>query len=308
MQKPIENYIQPGIVHFMIYPQVIKGEGPVLETLKKIITDAYFKVVEVTWIKDDVIRAKAKAMLAASGMLVKYGAQPRLLTQQLNLNSPDIDHRNEAIATIKEGIDETVEMGLTDLGLLSGSYSGEYEKAVQMDLLEDSLDQICSYASAKGVNVVLEVFDQEIDKKCLVGKASDALEICDRITKKHPTFGLIVDLSHIPLIGESPAEALRPVAKYVKHIHIGNAYMDSTNDPAYGDHHPRFGYPGGMNDVDEIVDFLDELFNIGYLKADGSQPMPVSFEIKPVGDEDPEGMIANSKRKLNEAWVKLKDR
>jgi sugar phosphate isomerase/epimerase len=247
-------------------------------------------------------------MLEASGMSVKYGAQPRLLTQKLNLNSHDLDQRNQAIATIKEGIDETVELGLTDLGLLSGGYPGEDEKAAQMDLLEDSLNQICSYATENGVNIVLEVFDQEIDKKCLIGKASDALEICERITKQHPTFGLIVDLSHIPLLGESPAQALRPVAKYVRHIHIGNAYMDSTDDPAYGDHHPRFGYPGGMNDVDEIVDFLDELFNIGYLKTDGTQPMPVSFEIKPVGDENPEGMIANSKRKLSEAWVKLQDR
>ncbi|MFY0689932.1 MAG: sugar phosphate isomerase/epimerase [Cyclobacteriaceae bacterium] len=300
--------MQPGIVHFMIYPQVIKGEGPVLETLERIVSDDYFKVVEITWIKDATTRAKAKAMLEASGMTIKYGAQPRLLTQQLNLNSPDLAQRNLAVATIIEGIDEAIELGLTDLGLLSGAYPGEDQKEAQMDLLEDSLDQICSYASGKGVNISLEVFDQKIDKKCLIGPAADALEICNRLTVKYPSFGLIVDLSHIPLLGESPAEALRPVAKFVRHIHIGNAYMDSQDDPAYGDHHPRFGYPGGMNDVDEIVDFLEELFNIGYLKADGRQPMPVSFEIKPVGDEDPAGMIANSKRKLNEAWVKLKDR
>ncbi|MFY0628008.1 MAG: TIM barrel protein [Reichenbachiella sp.] len=297
--------MQPGIVHFMIYPQVIKGEGPILDTLQSIVNDDYFKVVEVTWMKDPAVRAKAKAMLEASGMSIKYGAQPRLLTQQLNLNSTDLEHRNKAIATIKEGIDETVELGLTDLGLLSGAYPGEAGKAEAMDLLVDSMDQICTYATEKSVNIVLEVFDQKIDKKCLIGPAVDTLEFCERVSAKHESFGLIVDLSHIPLLSESPAESLRPVSKYVKHIHIGNAYMNSTDDPAYGDHHPRFGYPGGMNDVDEIVAFLKELFNIGYLKADGSQPMPVSFEIKPVGDEDPIGMIANSKRKLNEAWVKL---
>ncbi|MFY0654321.1 MAG: sugar phosphate isomerase/epimerase [Cyclobacteriaceae bacterium] len=300
--------MKPGIVHFMIYPQVIKGEGPILETIQKIIEDDYFKVIEITWIKDDATRAKAKAMLEASGMEVKYGGQPRLLTQQLNLNSTDLDHRNKAIADLKEGIDEAAELGLSDFGLLSGAYPGEEHRAEGMDLLEDSMDQLCSYAATKSINMVMEVFDQSIDKKCLIGHAADALEIAERVCSKHNNFGLMVDLSHIPLLSESPAEALRPVAKYVRHIHIGNAYMDNTDDPAYGDHHPRFGYPGGANDVDEIVAFLDELFNIGYLKADGSQPMPVSFEIKPVGDENPEGMIANSKRKLSEAWVKLQDK
>ena len=104
---------------------------------------------------------------------------------------------------------------------------------------------------------------------------------------------------------ESPADALQPVAKYVRHIHIGNAYMDQTDDPAYGDQHPRFGYPGGANDVPEIVAFLEELFKIDYLDKSGNKPMPVSFEIKPVGDENAELVIANSKRKLAEAWRTL---
>lgn len=308
MKEPIENYIKPGIVHFMIYPQVIKGEGPILETLEKIISDSFFKVIEVSWIKDDATRAKAKTMLQTSGIDVKYGAQPRLLTQQLDLNSADNDHRIKAVATVKEGILEASELGLQDVGILSGSYTGEASKNRAMDLLEDSLNQICAFAAEKNCNINLEVFDQKVDKKCLIGTAGDAKEIAKRICSKYDNFGLLVDLSHIPLLSETPAEALRPVAQYIRHIHIGNAYMGSITDPAYGDHHPRFGYPGGANNVDEIVAFLDELFHIGYLKSDGSCPMPISFEIKPVGDEDPEDMIAHSKGKLSEAWSKLKDR
>ena len=85
MNQPIENYIKPGIVHFMIFPQTIKGEGPILETIWKITNDDYFKVIEISWIKDETIRKQAKAMLDASGIEVKYGAQPRLLTQQLSV-------------------------------------------------------------------------------------------------------------------------------------------------------------------------------------------------------------------------------
>ncbi len=304
MQTPLENFIKPGLVHFMIYP-VIKGEGPILESLKSIIEDDYFKVIEITWIKDPVIRKKAKQLLETSGIEVKYGAQPRLLTQKLDLNSEDEPARLRAVQEIKDAIDDATSFGLSDIGLLSGFFPGEEKKELGMDLLEKSLLDICDYASSKSANIVLEVFDQVVDKKCLIGSAAEAAEIASRITRQYKNFGLLVDLSHIPLLGESPSQALQPTKEFVKHIHIGNCYTANESDPAYGDNHPRFGYPGGANDVPEIVDFLKELFAIGYLKKDGSQPMPVSFEIKPVEDEDPELVISNSKRKLAEAWRRL---
>jgi sugar phosphate isomerase/epimerase len=125
------------------------------------------------------------------------------------------------------------------------------------------------------------------------------------VKRAHQNFGLMVDLSHIPLLGESPAQALQPVREHVAHIHIGNAYFKDRQDPAWGDNHPRFGYPGSANDVPEIIAYLRELFLIGYLSVDGSRRGAVSFEIKPVGAEDPAVMIAAAKRKLLEAWSQL---
>jgi sugar phosphate isomerase/epimerase len=304
MQSQIENFMKPGIVHFMIYP-VLLGYGPILESLKKIIEDDYFKLIELTWFKDPEVRLKAKKMLNTSGIEMKYGAPPRLLSQKLNLNSEDESHRLKAVQEIKDAIDDASDFGISDVGILSGAYPGVNKKVIAMDLLEKSLLEICSYASKKSINIVMEVFDQAIDKKCLIGKAEDAREIASRICAVYSNFGLMVDLSHIPLLDESPSQALQPVKEFVRHIHIGNCYMDLESDQAYGDNHPRFGYPGGANDVEQIVEFLEELFKIGYLKRDGMTPMPISFEIKPVGDEDPELVIANAKRKLAEAWRKL---
>ena len=304
MNEPLHHYIRPGIVHFMAYP-VIKGEGPVLESLTKLIADPFFEVIEISWIKAPAIRAEAKALLATSGMTVKYGAQPRLLTQKLDLNSLDEATRQLAVADMRAGIEEAASMGITDYGLLSGPHPGDSNRDAALDALVKSLDEICTYATDHGINVALEVFDRDIDKKCLIGPAADAKELAERVKAAHPTFGLMVDLSHIPLLRESPAEALRPVADHIAHIHIGNAYMDSKADPAYGDMHPRFGYPGSANDVPELVAFLEELFHVGYLKADRSSRAAVSFEVKPVGAENPEVMIANSQRKLIEAWSQV---
>jgi len=288
----------------MAHP-VIKGEGPIIESLTELLADPFFEVIEISWIKDPAVRAEAKALLDSSGVSVKYGAQPRLLTQGLDINSLDAATRERAVAEMKAGLDEAAEMGITDFGLLSGPYPGAENEAAAMDALTVSMNEVCAYASDRGISVALEVFDRAIDKKCLIGPADSAREIAERVKATHPSFGLMVDLSHIPLLSESPAEALQPVQDHLVHIHIGNAYMDDQGDPAYGDMHPRFGYPGSANDVPEIVTFLNELFKIGYLKRDGSTRAAISFELKPVGAENPRTMIANGQRKLIEAWSQV---
>ena len=304
MKEPLHHYVRPGIVHFMAHP-VIKGEGPIIESLTELLADPFFEVIEISWIKDPAVRAEAKALLDSSGVSVKYGAQPRLLTQGLDINSPDAATRERAVAERKAGLDEAAEMGITDFGLLSGPYPGAENEAAAMDALTVSMNEVCAYASDRGISVALEVFDRAIDKKCLIGPADSAREIAERVKATHPSFGLMVDLSHIPLLGESPAQALQPVQDHLVHIHIGNAYMDVQGDPAYGDMHPRFGYPGSANDVPEIVAFLNGLVKIGYLKRDGSSRAAISFELKPVGSENPRTMIANGQRKLIEAWSQV---
>jgi sugar phosphate isomerase/epimerase len=305
MNIPLHHVIRPGIVHFMAFPATMKGEGPILETCRQILADSFFEVIEITWIKDPAVRAKVKALLAGAGVEAKHGAQPRLLSQKLDLNSADVAMRERAIEEVKRAVEEAAEMGIRDVGLLSGADVAPAQRPAAMDRLENSLVRLCRYAAGFGCSIVLEVFDRDIDKKCLVGPADTAREIAERVKRTCPNFGLMVDLSHIPLLGESPAQALQPVCEHVVHIHIGNAYFKNRQDPAWGDNHPRFGYPGSANDVPEIVAFLREIFAIGYLRADGTRRGAVSFEIKPVGDEDSAVMIAAAKRKLVEAWAKL---
>jgi len=73
--------------------------------------------------------------------------------------------------------------------------------------------------------------------------------------------------------------------------------------PGYGDLHPRFGWPGGCNDVAELTEFIRALFAVGYLK-DGSPDRPwVGFEVKPqTPAESSEQVIAGTQRTWQEAW------
>lgn len=305
MHTPLHHHIRPGIVHFMAYP-VIKGDGPILASLESLLADPFFEVLEITWMKDPAVRAAARDLLVSSGVEVKYGAQPRLLTQKLNLNALDSSARRAAVDDMLAALDDAADLGIRDFGLLSGPYPGDADAPAAMAALEQSLNEICARAATLGISVALEVFDRAIDKKCLIGPAASAREIAERVKARHANFGLLVDLSHIPLLGESPAQALRPVAAHLAHIHIGNCYMDRREDPAYGDLHPRFGYPGGANDVPELTAFLEELFHVGYLAADGTRRAAVSFELKPVGAENPRTLIANGQRKLVAAWSRVR--
>jgi len=303
MNESMRRYMKIGLIHFMAYPQTLKGEGPILETLKKIVVDDYFDVVEVTWMKDPEVRKQVQAMLDASHMTVAYGTQPRLLTQGLNINHLDDEERKKAIQTVKEGIDEACELGAVGCAFLSGKYE-ESTKEQAFKILIETTKELCAYAKSKGdLRIVHEVFDCDVDKKSLIGPADLARRYAEAVTKECDNFGLMVDLSHIPLLRETPEQALVPIKDYLVHVHIGNCVLEDESLPGYGDKHPRFGFPGSENDVDEVVEFLKVLLDIGYLND--KNPNIVSFEVMPYGDEDSEVVIASAKRTLNAAWARL---
>jgi len=287
----------------MAFPATIKGEGPVLETIRKIAVDDYFSAIEITTIKDPETRLAVKKMLETSHMTVAYGAQPRLLTTGMNINSLVEEERQKALDNLKQGIDEAYEIGASSFAFLSGNYE-ESRKEEAFQALVKSTNEICAYAKSKGeMKIALEVFDYDVDKRSLIGPADLALRYAKEIRKAHDHFGLMVDLSHIPLIHETIEESILPVKDYIVHAHIGNCVVKSPDMAAYGDVHPRFGFPNGENDVDEVVEYLKVLLDIGFLNT--QTPPLVSFEIKPFGDEDADVVIANAKRVLNLAWARV---
>lgn len=300
MNESIRQYMKVGLIHFMAYPSVIKGEGPIEETFKKIALDEYFEVAEITWMKDPAVRRNVKKMIETSHMQVTYGAQPRLLTTGLNINDIDEAGRLKAVATLKEGIDEAYEMGATGFAFLSGKYT-EDKKEEAYQALVKSTSELCAYAKSKGsMGVALEVFDFDVDKKSLIGPVDLAKRFAEDVRKDHDNFGLMVDLSHLPLLRETAVESLLPIKDYIVHAHMGNCVVKDPAGDAYGDAHPRFGFPGGENDVDELVEFLRVLMSIGFISKE-KRPV-VSFEVKPFGDEDSDLVVANAKRVLNRAW------
>jgi len=302
MKDSLHDYIRPGLVHFMAYPACMGGDGPVLETVSALCGDPFFEVLEITHIEEDGVRNEVRAVAEEARVQLCYGAQPILLGGKLDLNHADETERQKAIDAVKGGIDEAASMGIGAVGLLSGKVSEDYDAAKAR--LVDSLDKLCTYGKAKNATIVLETFDQvPYGKNCLIGPTQDAVEVSAHVRNFHSDFGLMLDLSHLPLIGEASEAALNLAREHLVHVHIGNCAMDDPTHPAYGDNHPRFGAPGTRNDVPELAEFLKVLLDMGYLNREARKI--VSFEVKPMAGESPEAVIAGSKRALLEAWRRI---
>jgi sugar phosphate isomerase/epimerase len=298
----IRKYAKIGMVHFMAFPQVMKDESLVPETLAKILGDDYFEAVEVTRIKEKSVARTVARMIGASGTTVAFGAQPVLLGGRLNLNDLNDKARLKAVQAVKECFEQAAELKALAVAVLAGPWNPSCVRQAQ-DALAASLIELSHEAEKFRLKLVLEIFDDAVDKKALVGKAPVACLVGDRVRAECPNFGLMHDLSHLPLLGETPAQALTPIKHLLVHAHIGNAVIKNTSHFAYGDQHPRFGIPAGENDVPQVREFLKTLQEIGYF--DPAKRPILSFEIKPGPGEDSEVIIEEAKRVLNEAALFL---
>ena len=306
MNAPVGDYAKLGIVQFMAYPQTMKGEGPILDSFRALAADDFWQVLEITWIKDPATRTEAMKMVKDAGKIVAYGAQPRLLSQKLDLNSADAAMRQRAVDEVKAAVDEAALWGAVGCAFLSGKDPGPDGRADAHDRLVDSIVQICGHAKNvdPGLKIVMEVFDrQPYGKAALIGPTSEAVEICRRVRTDHPGFGIMLDLSHLPLQEETAADAITTAGDCLVHAHFGNCVMKNPKNPFYGDEHPTFGCIDGENDESELVLYLEALKNGGYLSK--SNPRILTLEVKPMGDETPAGVIAHSKDVIRRAWDRL---
>lgn len=305
MRESIHKYFKVGLISFMAYPANMRGEDPdVVSTIKKIACDDYFDAIELNHIKDAEKRAAAAKLLSISHMTVCYGAQPRLLTSGLNPNHLEEGERLKAEAVLMEAIDEAEELGSKGIAFLAGKWQEETKEQSYNQLLKTTRN-LCDYAKTKSMMVELEVFDFDIAKASLIGPAPYAAKFAADMRTTHNNFGLLIDLSHIPMTYESPEFVVRTLRPYITHIHIGNTVCADPSAEGYGDEHQRFGFPGGSNDIPQLLEFLRVLKNEGFMNA--NNPIVLSFEVKPWKDEDSDIVVANAKRTLNRAWALLED-
>ncbi len=300
MKESIHKYFDVGTILWMSYPP---ARYDYKETLNKVLIDDYFTAIEITQIKDDELRAETKELLEQSHIRVCYGAQPRLLSTGLNPNDIDEEGRKKAEATLIEAVDEAEYLGAKGIAFLAGKWEDKTKDKAYDQLLKTTIN-VSSYAAKKGMSVNLEVFDYDMDKAALIGPAPYAAKFAADVRNVCSNFGLLVDLSHFPTTYETSRFVIQTLKPYITHFHIGNAVVKPGFD-AYGDKHPRFGFPNSANDTPELLDFFRILKEEGFFRA--NDPYVLSIEVTLQDGEDGDIVLANTKRVINRAWALLED-
>lgn len=277
-----------SIVSFMAYPQMTQEKGDAADDLLKILHDPFFDAVEVGSLgPNDWERVKeytAKKTFAR-------GLQPDILSNKLDLNSLDASIRQEAIKRIKGEIDLVSSRGIQMVALCSGANPSASERREATKNLVQSLIEICRYASQKEIRVALETFDRNYDKKLLIGPLSEGIEVVSNVRKHCGNIGLMWDLSHAPMLGETPDD-LRSAEGLLAHIHVG---CSKKTDGSLVDSHPGFYTKGAVNSEGEVARLLQVLLEIKYRGM-------IGFEVKPEPHQTSDEIVTTAKGVLMSAY------
>lgn len=277
-----------GIVSFMAYPSMMRGEGDIPDFLKKIGEDPFFELVEVCALTD-AQWSQAKPFLA--GKAVARGLQPDLLMGKMDLNSRSAAERARAVHYVKREVDVAAARGISTVALCSGPDPGAPLRGEALEALVESLTEICGYAAGENVLILLENFDRDHDKRLLIGPTDEALQVIKRVRPKHGNIGLMWDLSHAPLLSEEPS-VLKSAGDLLMHVHIGCAKETSGKRL---DTHPVFYAPGAINAEADVAALLRQLWDMGYKGM-------VSFEVRPEEGQTSEGTINLAEAVLMDAY------
>lgn len=304
MKERLQDYMYLGIVHGMIFPQAQKESRAYYNTLERLAEDPYFTAVE-TGFPPDGDHRKTKKILASFQGAVAYGAQGVTLNERYDLADPDDKVRKVAIKKVCEEIDTGNLLGIRKVEISSGKEVRGPGREERKEKLIVSLRDICRYAADKEsrTEVLLETFDFNVERRRMLGPSQEVAKVADVISQDFTNFGILLDLSHIPLLGENIEASVKFVNGHLKHIHIGNCIIKNTEHPLYGDQHPSFGMQGGEIGAEEVRRFLAACFECGYLGEE--KKAFVSFEVKPSRGESSEELIENAKNTLEEAWEAL---
>lgn len=315
-----------GLVHYMAYPDLMSGTGPIVDRLAATARDTTFSVIEVTHMESPADRAAARRVLETAGLRVVYAGTVPLAHSGLALSATAPRERRQAVDFACSLVDEAREIGAELCYLISGPDPGPGLRREALRALGESLREVCRYAReqsphagekspARSLKLALEPADRDIDHRELTGPFAEVIPLVEEVRRDYPEFGLVVDQSHLAQLGEDPARVIPRCAPYIWDYHLANVVLDDPAHPQYGDKHPRFGVAGGRVGIRELASYL-RLMKATAAAATGAAaatdtgaiapvglPPIVDLEVRPAPGEDPELVLASAKRAFAEAWA-----
>lgn len=304
----IEKTASIGIVLPKLFPFAQSNPEQMISSLLTILEDPFFTAVEVSYIADKEARELAKKYMQYSCVETIFNGGDAFRELNINLSSLDADIRNKSIKQCQMLVDHCYEMDAKIMHIVTGKFEGEESKQQSINAFILSTMELCKYAKAKAgtyeLCISLELGDRHVDRKYLLGPTHEAVNVAKIIRNEYNNFGLLLDQSHLPLMGEDPQKSLWLAKDYLTHIHLGNSYIKDRQVSYFGDKHIPFGVTDSEVGVVELTKFITTLRDIQFFKSPKPTKKPViTFEVGCMDSESPKLVIANLKRTFFEAWA-----
>ncbi|WP_432799944.1 TIM barrel protein [Poriferisphaera sp. WC338] len=293
------NYMKLGVNHHLLCAKDIEGNSRAhYETLKAIVEDERFDILDMWVPEDEPYRTKTIDMLLQSNKHIYYNCGNRSGRPSLAPASMDKDKREYTLSVYMDELVRAKAIGAKKLITNSGP-NNITQRNKAFELLVDFYVELCQ--SAPEMLIMIEPTDWDMSKKKLIGSSQEAVDICRQVHQRGcPNMASMVDMCHVPLMHETLTQALTDTESCLAHIHLGNCILHDQSHPLFGDKHVPFGIEDGEYDVEEIAEVFRIGINSGYFskKSQGS----VSIEIRPLPDDDYVEALDQYYNKTIQAW------
>jgi sugar phosphate isomerase/epimerase len=302
MKDDIRSYATLGLVHHLLYPECVNDPDLHTATLETFIHRDDMETFDCCLPYGSERRKRLADAIQNSIKEVVYTTHLFPL-RKISLASTSPAEQGLSRVVLRDQIDVATEIGAVGFIFASGADVPEAERPAARLAFADFCRWFCGELKPHNLVALLEPFDRTFDKKYLYGPTSECVELIRSLRPEVDNLGIELDFAHLPLMGETFAEAVRTVGPYLHRAHLGNCVCRDPNHPFYGDKHPPIGIEGGEIDVPQLVEILRALLDSGYLNR--GRRGALVLEMQPFPGKTPDETVADAMARLRAAWAEV---
>lgn len=300
MKESIKRYAKIGFSHHCFFPC---RDNPVyhLETLPRVVNRKDIEVTDLTIPYGKKFREAAADFVRKSGKIIVYNGY-LMPTSKIPLGTLSFTERQQIVLLAKDQVDAAYACGARYFMQSVGADPGPGNRRKAFEGLGEYIFEVSSYITGKGGNMpfLIELMDREICKKSLCGPSDEVIEFVDALSGKVPDIGVVLDINHIILMGETFEHAFNTCKKYLRHVHLGNCILKDRSHEWWGGAHPPVGMEGGEIDIPQLTGIFRILLKTGYLNPE--KPGTLSLEIRAFPGMSVEETIEDNLERVRKAW------
>lgn len=303
MNTPITEYARIGLVHHMLYSRHLNDPEAHARTLAAFCQWPQIETLDCCLPYGDALQKELIPVLKKCGKEHITFATHLFPLRKLSFASTNYAEQAQARMIVSDLVRQAAAIGSTGFIFASGGPPEAQAKPEHYAAFKDFFLWLCRELKPHGISALLEPFDMDFDKSFLMGSTRHCVEMLEDLSKDVDNLGIELDMAHLPLMRETFAEAVHTTAPWLKRVHLGNCVMRDKTDRFYGDNHPPMGYPGGEIDVEQLVEILGLLLEVGFLNKENRGDLVV--ELNPFPGMSEEDSVKDNFKRLNEAWAQV---